>query len=423
MRNITIQECFESLKIGSNVDCKTISQDEADELSEYIKSNLDRDNFIWGRDTITIINYVGYIKLSTVSIEILPKVSINNNSPEEGRKTLLNMLAKCGMIKVNYSEINNLNTYKMSLDEILAYLFAIKLQKELSKGPYQEYISTEENIGTLKGKLMVNQQIKNIASAKPKAFCRYEEFSINNTLNQIFVCCITNLIKRIRNQETIKILRHMQTYFTEVTEREIGNLEVNNYKFTRLNDRFGEAFILAKMLLGGYSSLGSRGNDKAFSILFRMNEVFEKYITKLLYITLEDGVIHPQHSKYKLLVSEDTNKGIFQLKPDIVIEKDGKEQLIIDTKWKRISSAYNRHGVKREDLYQMYAYLTRYKDVNNVILLYPHNMLVLGEENRYHESWLLDDDNNKKIRIYTVNLENEKVTIENLRMIIQSIEN
>ena len=71
----------------------------------------------------------------------------------------------------------------------------------------------------------------------------------------------------------------------------------------------------------------------------------------------------------------------------------------------------------------MYAYLTRYKDVNNVILLYPHNMLVLGEENRYHESWLLDDDNNKKIRIYTVNLENEKVTIENLRMIIQSIEN
>lgn len=423
MRHITIQECFESLKIDNNVDCKTISQEEADELSEYIKSNLDRDNFIWDRNTITIINYVGYIKLSTVDIEILPKVSINNNSPEEERKALLNMLARCGIIKVNYSEINHLNMYKMSLDEILSYLFAIKLQKELSKGPYQEYISTEENIGTLKGKLVVNQQIKNIASAKPKAFCRYEEFSINNTLNQIFVYCITNLIKGIRNQQTIKILRHMQTYFTEVTEREIGNLEVNNYKFTRLNDRFEEAFILAKMLLRGYSSLGSRGNDKAFSILFRMDEIFEKYITKLLYITLEDGVIHSQHSKYKLLVSENTNKGIFQLKPDIVIEKDGKEQLIMDTKWKRISSAYNRHGVKREDLYQMYAYLTRYKDVHNVILLYPHNILVSGEENIYHESWFLEDDNKKKIRIYTINLENEKVTIENLRGIIQSIEN
>ncbi|CUO39765.1 McrC family protein [Clostridium paraputrificum] len=423
MRHITIQECFESLKIDNNVDCKTISQEEADELSEYIKSNLDRDNFIWDRNTITIINYVGYIKLSTVDIEILPKVSINNNSPEEERKTLLNMLARCGIIKVNYSEINHLNMYKMSLDEILSYLFAIKLQKELSKGPYQEYISTEENIGTLKGKLVVNQQIKNIASAKPKAFCRYEEFSINNTLNQIFVYCITNLIKGIRNQQTIKILRHMQTYFTEVTERDIGNLEVNNYKFTRLNDRFEEAFILAKMLFRGYSSLGSRGNDKAFSILFRMDEVFEKYITKLLYITLEDGVIHSQHSKYKLLVSENTNKGIFQLKPDIVIEKDGKEQLIMDTKWKRISSAYNRHGVKREDLYQMYAYLTRYNDVHNGILLYPHNILVSGEENIYHESWFLEDDNKKKIRIYTVNLENEKVTIENLRVIIQLIEN
>lgn len=422
MRHITIQECFESLDINNIIDDKSISEIEADELNNYIKNNnLDRDNIIWERSKITFINYVGYIKLSTVTIEILPKININNNNPKDERKALLNMLAKCGVIKVKYSEINQLYLYKMNLNEILSYLFANKLKNELIKGPYQEYVYVEENTGTLKGGLMIKEHIRNIITATPKAFCRYEKFSIDNRLNQILVYCIKKLLREIRNLETVKILKHIQAYFSDVTEKEISNVDIYNYKFTRLNSRFEDVFILAKILLFGYSSIGDKGKDKSFSILFRMDELFEKYIAKVFTANLENLVVHSQHSKYKLLVSEKSNKGIFQLRPDIVIEVNGKESIIIDTKWKRISSEYNRHGVKREDLYQMYAYLTRYPDVKTVILLYPHNSNVYNNENKYYESWMLDDNREKKIRIYTVNLENEKATIDDLKMIIRDI--
>lgn len=411
MRHITVQECYDSISISNSLGEKTITEKEADELYKYVISqNLDMENIICGRDTITFINYVGYIKLSTVDIEILPKISINKNDDEIGRKVLLHMLSRSGILSVKYSDISSLNIYKMNLNEILAFLFAQKLYRELTKGPYQEYIYVEENAATLKGGLLVQQHIKNLASYKPKAFCRYEEFSIDNTLNVILSYCIRILIKNIRNPETIKLLRHTQDYFIDVTEREISSHEIINYKFNRLNSRFEDIFILAKMIILGHSSIGSVGDEKSYSILFKMNEVFEKYISKLVAINLEDSIVYFQHSKYKLLVNEDTNNSIFRLMPDIVIEKDGVESIIIDTKWKSVSSVYNRHGVKRDDLYQMYAYLTRYPNVKTVILLYPHNEKVEIKDKKYLESWYLDNDKSKKIRVYTVDLESEEIT-------------
>ncbi|WP_160676556.1 McrC family protein [Clostridium sp. C8-1-8] len=423
MRHITIQECYDSITICETLEKNTITHKEADELYNYILAeNLDKDYIVWGRDTVTFINYVGYIKLSTVAIEILPKVSINRNQPEFGRKALLNLLSKSGILDVTYSDLASLHIYKIDLNEIITLLFARKLQKELTRGPYQEYVYIEENSSALKGSLLVKEHIRNIASQTSKVFCRYEEFSMDNTLNRIFNYCVKISLKNIKNEETIKLLQHSQSYFADLKEVEISNYEIVNYKFNRLNSRFEQVFILAKMILMGYSSIGSSGVEKTYSILFKMNEVFEKYITRLLSMNLEDSIVKYQHSKYRLLVNEDTNNSIFKLEPDIVIESNGIESIIIDTKWKRISSEYNRHGVKREDLYQMYAYLTRYPDVDTVILLYPHNENVETEDKKYLESWYLDYDKSKKIRGYTVDLESEELTVRCLKEIVRDVE-
>lgn len=399
---------------------KVISKKESDELYNYvILQKLDKDNIIWGKDTIRFINYVGYIRLSTVSIEILPKISINRENPDFERKALLNMLSKCDILKINYSEISSLRLYKQNLNEILAYLFSKKLQRELSKGIYLEYVNIEENRNSLKGSILFNEQIKNMASLRPKAFCKYEEFSRDNKLNRIFSYFIKSLIREIKNKETLKLLKFSQSILGDVDERNITLNDVKNYRFNRLNERFEEAFTLGKMLVLGESSLGTLGDSKAYSILFKMNEVFELYIGKLLGKLIQEETLHMQHSKYKLLINEETNKGVFKLIPDIVIEKNGEESIILDTKWKRISSSYNRHGVKREDLYQMYAYLTRYKNVNTVILLYPYNEKIEGEEGEYLESWYLDEERNKKVRVYAVNLESEMDTLESLEKIVK----
>ncbi|MBI6016967.1 McrC family protein [Clostridium perfringens] len=403
-----------------NYSCeKIISRREAHELYNYAMSKkLDMDNILWERDTLRFINYVGYMRLSTVSIEILPKISINHSAELE-RKALLNMLSKCGVLKVNYSEISSLKLYKQSLNEILAYLFSEKLQKELGKGVYGEYVYIEENINSLKGSLRVQEQIKNMASHSSKAFCRFEEFSRDNKLNKILSFFVKEVMKSVKNRETLRLLRVSEMILGEVDERSVTLNEVNNFSFNRLNKPFEDAFTLGKMIVLGESALGNLGGNKAYSILFKMNEIFEIYIGKLLNELLYEETVHIQHSKYKLLIKEESNRGVFKLIPDIVIEKNGIESVIIDTKWKSVESKFNRHGVKREDLYQMYAYLTRYKNARTVILIYPYNERIEGEDGEYLESWYLEDDQHKRLRVYAVNLENEKETLKSLDKIVR----
>lgn len=89
MRHITIYECFDTLQITKNPTENTITVEEADELNRYIiKESLKQSNISWGRNSITFINYVGFIKLSTVSIEILPKINISSKEHHKSRKAI-----------------------------------------------------------------------------------------------------------------------------------------------------------------------------------------------------------------------------------------------------------------------------------------------------------------------------------------------
>ena len=417
MKKITVRECYDKIEISDNGIINSITNYQADKLELYIKKNkLDADNIIFSRDTITFINYVGFIRIEDIEIEILPKISLSNNN-EDDRKILLRMLLKSKILKIKYSEVSRLNLENMNLNDILGVLFAIKVKEEITKGIYKEYIYIEENLSILKGALNVKGQVKNMALHNQKVFCRYEEFSVDNKLNQIILRCINIVIKSGANRETKKILSHIKDYLSDVSCRDINKADIERYKFSRLNIRFEEILILAKLILCGNSSIGGKSDEKSYSLLFKMNDVFEGYIGNILKENINEDKVHIQHSKYKLLVNEKTDNQIFKLIPDIVIEKNNKFVSIIDIKWKKISGNYNRHSIKREDFYQMYAYLTRYHDVKNVILLYPHNSEIIDTDD-YLESWYLDVDKEKKIRVYSISLDNEKDLILKLKNMI-----
>ena len=60
------------------------------------------------------------------------------------------------------------------------------------------------------------------------------------------------------------------------------------------------------------------------------------------------------------------------MRPDIFLQNRKGDKIIIDTKWKRlIGDSAKNYGISQADMYQMYAYHTRYLDIQKVILLYP----------------------------------------------------
>ena len=70
----------------------------------------------------------------------------------------------------------------------------------------------------------------------------------------------------------------------------------------------------------------------------------------------------------------ETDVGRFMTRPDILIKRAGAVELIIDTKWKRVSRLVDdpKRGVSQGDIYQMMAYGQIYA-CPDLLLLYPHH--------------------------------------------------
>ena len=99
------------------------------------------------------------------------------------------------------------------------------------------------------------------------------------------------------------------------------------------------------------------------------------------------------------------------LKPDIVIYKDETPKIIIDTKWKK-GSRNGKENYSQGDVYQMYAYITSYKECEKCVLLYPK------EEDEGNVIWNLKGYQDKKIFMRSVDLSNYERTKESLKDIV-----
>jgi 5-methylcytosine-specific restriction enzyme subunit McrC len=192
---------------------------------------------------------------------------------------------------------------------------------------------------------------------------------------------------------------------------------LDNMLFDRTNSRFQDSYNLAKLMLTHSAPVSAPGRSKNSSILFKMNDLFEAYIA---FIARKiNGRVTIKDRRYKLLIKDGTDRGVFQLEPDLLIESKTGQQIILDTKWKMIHTKRSRHGVKREDFYQMYAYLTRYKEVGTVVLLYPHHSGVVQPSGSCLESWHLQEHPMKKLQVFTIDYEDELKAESELRSIIK----
>lgn len=411
MKHLIVTEATGSLPITNDYQNDALTAEEADELQRYANlAELDHRNLLIDRRHVRFINYVGYIQLSTCSIEILPKVI--GEQAIRSRRVLLRMLQRSGFLDVQETDISDIALENATLYEILGFLMASKLKRELIKGPNLAYITEEDHLTQLKGKVMVKQQLKNEALRSSKIYCQYDHFSMNTQLNQVFKAAINVLMRHVLHRDTQKILKTCYAMLDEVDLIQVPHLHLDRIRFDRTNQRFSPSFSLAKLILTGLASTSSRGREPNFSILFKMNDLFEAYIASLARQCFKN--LSVQDKSHKLLIREETGRGAFQLVPDIVINQPDGAQVIMDTKWKLLSQQELRLGVSREDMYQMYAYLTSYKQAKSVILLYPHHE-GLDDLGQPLETWYLEEDRSKKLKIYTINYEYEEGIIQSMK--------
>ncbi len=317
----------------------------SEKLQKYFSYN-------WGN--IKAKNYCGLLHVEGEDYYILPKISKDKTD----LNIFLHMLMLSYDLPLENEDFASRENQQDKIIEIFIKLFTKKLLKELRFGLIKQYITYQENLRILRGKYLINENIKHNFTHQ-KIYCEFDEFSPDNELNQFFLYAIKIFMRHSHNKKELKMC---ETMLDEVSYKHI-DINKLNIHFDRLNIRYKESFDIALMILRHYVPLMSK-KDKSFAFLFNMNELFENFVGKLL----PDAKLQNQK-----------NFGNLRLKPDIMIDN-----LIIDTKYKKV--AY-KDDLSTADKYQMFAYGKNF-GVKNTMLLYPKHVddvcedlkLGIGEE-------------------------------------------
>lgn len=329
-----------------------------EQLHKYFKET-------WGK--VKARQYCGIINYNNEDFYILPKIT--KDCSDNNLDIFIYMLRYVYDIKVeNENLASSKNIKSNNLLEIFIQMFAKNLLIEFQKGIYKEYITEQNNLTTLRGKYLINENLNHNFS-KSKIYCEYDEFSENNKINQFFLYAIKTLINFTKNKKLLKIC---ELILDNVEYKHI-NINLVEINFNRLNQRFKDSFDFAMLLLNKSIPLFEK-DKKSFAFLFDMNILFEKFIAKLICELYPNSHIPKSSKKFDELY----------LKPDIIIYN---KNLIIDCKYKKMK---DNDIAKRDDRYQMYVYGNNFEKINTTMLLYPKHLVDINKS-------ITLGDNDKKI--------------------------
>ena len=322
-------------------------------------------------------NYVGVIQTKDgTTIEILPK--IQNLDEEKSKEILIKMLKTLKNSPFKHFNSANLKVSKMPLLEIFISMFLEELSKLIQKGIKSDYLQKEENLNFLKGKLKISEQIKQNSVHKERFYVQFEEFSNNRVENRLIKTTLQYLYKKSKSNKNQQRIREFLFVFDEIQISHNIKIDFEKIKLNRQMKDYEQILLWCKTFLLENSFSAYKGDDLAYALLFDMNLLFESYVYDYLRKNGSFKNIKNQDKKHHL--AYENEKGKFALKPDIVIN-DG--EIIIDTKWKILSLEKSNQGISQSDMYQLYAYGTKYENCKKLYLIYPKDEVEKGNFYNY----------------------------------------
>lgn len=350
-------------------------------------------------------NYVGVLQTkSGLTIEILPKIAGRTEEATDTRirQLFLEMLKTVRSINGNTFKLTNLNAKKNNLLEVFISMFLSESDMIIKRGLKSSYVTVQSNEKFLKGKLLMTQHLRKNSINQSYFYNEYNEFMTNSAENQLVKTTLEYLLQNSRDNNNLRIIREQLVYFefvdlTNSPEQTFQKVSIGrNYKY------YAQILDWCRIFLSRKSFTSFKGSSLAFAILFPMEEIFEAYIAHMMKKSLPDANVSAQDKKYSLFDRTNETKAVYQLRPDLVVRYESDRTTIADTKWKVLDSS----GPSQTDLYQMYAYYTRYRhkseNVDKVVLIYPYSTSY--SENEFRSTQSSSEELGAKIQVRFVDL-------------------
>lgn len=323
---------------------------------------------------------VGVIAAEGCSLEILPKLDPDAaDNPADApalRERLIGLLDVAWTLRLSTGATAAIAHQPHSVLDVLIRLFAERLITQTRRGLPRAYLTHEEDLPALRGRLDVMRQFTRNIVRPDRLACRFDALSHDIPLLQIMKSCVLLLRRHARAGETLRLLDELRFVMAEVSDIPTSRLPWDRVQINRTQHGWQDLLDMARRFLGRDWQATHHDTRAAsgVTLLFPMNDLFEQYVAAMMRRVI-DGT--------KLLLSAqgglkycltDSERQRFQTKPDLLVKQGEKPKAIIDTKWKIVGKDPEdpKRGISQADVYQMMAYGQLY-DCDDLILLYPHH--------------------------------------------------
>lgn len=323
---------------------------------------------------ITARNYVGIITLDNgITIEILPKINSAIEDDKYANRTkqlLLAMLKKQCKLPFKCLQTASIATDKMPVLEIFIKEFLEETFIIVKRGLKRNYELVEENSMMIKGKILFSQHVKLNSWHKERCYVEFDSFSVNCPENRLIKTALLYLYKivvSLKNRNNIKTLLNL---LSDVQISKNYNDDFLKCTFDRSTKEYSNVVLWSKIFLDSKSFTSFAGSENIWALLFPMQLLFERYVATILKKLATDRgfKVIIQDTTYNLFDEPLKN---FLLKPDIVLIRElDNIVIVLDTKWKLLDVNKKNYGITQADMYQMFAYLKKYK-AKKVVVIYP----------------------------------------------------
>jgi len=242
--------------------------------------------------------------------------------------------------------------------DLLSAILVKGISTQVKRGLSREYKEVVEPLSSLKGKIDINDSIKQQTMVKQQLVCSYDEFSVNTYHNQILKTTCNILMRADISKKRKKDIRNLMVYFANVDIIDRYRIRWKDIQYNRNNQSYRMLMGICYLVIKGLLQTTSDGSVKMMQFFDeqRMCRLYEKFI--LEYYRKEYPQLKVSSSQIPWAVDDDFCFMLPTMQSDIMLEYEGKT-LIIDAKYysRTTQVQYDVHTIHSNNLYQIFTYV------------------------------------------------------------------
>ena len=305
-------------------------------------------------------------------LEILPKTGRGGQTPEQARQVLLNMLAQWPDFPHIARGAAQVAQADVPLLEVFMGAALAQFSQLMQRGISRQYLTQQGNLPVLRGKLQIAEQLKHNIAHHERFCTEHDEYVRNRAENRLIRAALRCILQWARHAAHTQHAQALDQRMQDIPPSTQIAQDWRQVRPDRNMQHYQAALAWAKIILDANKPLAGAGQTHALSLLFDLNRLFEKTVEVSMRRQLPQGHrLIAQANQQTVVRHHLSGQTERQLRPDLLYQVDGRNQAVLDAKWKILSAA-SIAQVGKDDLHQMALYAAAYlPQGGTVYVIYP----------------------------------------------------